>query len=186
MKKLAIYFPGIGYHCDKPLLYYSRALALQLGYEEYRSLSYTFDGTNLRGNEEKMREAFECLYGQAVAGLEDIDWKEYDDILFVSKSIGTVISTAMAHKKQIMCRQILLTPLEQTYQFPVKDGIAFIGTCDPWSRLDIVKENSAGQDVPLYFYEGANHSLETGDTFENITILKDVLKKEKEYIIQHK
>ena len=24
MKKLAVLFPGIGYHCDKPLLYYSR------------------------------------------------------------------------------------------------------------------------------------------------------------------
>lgn len=22
--KLAVFFPGIGYHCDKPLLYYSR------------------------------------------------------------------------------------------------------------------------------------------------------------------
>lgn len=24
MKKLAVLFPGIGYHCDKPLLYYSK------------------------------------------------------------------------------------------------------------------------------------------------------------------
>lgn len=24
MKKIAVYFPGIGYHCDNPLLYYSR------------------------------------------------------------------------------------------------------------------------------------------------------------------
>ena len=26
-RKLVVYFPGIGYHCDKPLLYYSRRLA---------------------------------------------------------------------------------------------------------------------------------------------------------------
>ena len=25
--KAAVFFPGIGYHCDKPLLYYSRKLA---------------------------------------------------------------------------------------------------------------------------------------------------------------
>ena len=25
--KLVVCFPGIGYHCDKPLLYYSRRLA---------------------------------------------------------------------------------------------------------------------------------------------------------------
>lgn len=34
MSKLAIYFPGIGYHCDKPLLYYSRSLARELGYQD--------------------------------------------------------------------------------------------------------------------------------------------------------
>ncbi len=24
--KLAVFFPGIGYHCDKPLLYYAKKL----------------------------------------------------------------------------------------------------------------------------------------------------------------
>ena len=41
LSKLAIYFPDIGYHCDKPLLYYSRSLARELGYKEYRNISYT-------------------------------------------------------------------------------------------------------------------------------------------------
>ena len=31
--KLAVVFPGVGYHADKPLLYYSRKLAAQYGYE---------------------------------------------------------------------------------------------------------------------------------------------------------
>ena len=26
-KRLAVIFPGIGYHCDKPILYYSRKLS---------------------------------------------------------------------------------------------------------------------------------------------------------------
>ena len=34
MKKLAVFFPGIGYTADKPLLYYSRKLAAELDYEE--------------------------------------------------------------------------------------------------------------------------------------------------------
>ena len=28
-KKIAVVFPGVGYHADKPLLYYSRKLAAQ-------------------------------------------------------------------------------------------------------------------------------------------------------------
>ena len=60
--KAAVFFPGIGYHCDKPLLYYSRKLAQECGYEETIALSYTYDGGNIRGNEEKMQQAFESLY----------------------------------------------------------------------------------------------------------------------------
>ena len=33
MKKLAVIFPGVGYHTDKPLLYYSKKLASRNGYE---------------------------------------------------------------------------------------------------------------------------------------------------------
>ena len=65
MSKLAIYFPGIGYHCDKPLLYYSRSLARELGYQEYRNISYTCEGKNIRGDQAKMREAYETLFQQA-------------------------------------------------------------------------------------------------------------------------
>ena len=31
--KIAVLFPGIGYHCDKPLLYYSGKLAAHYQYE---------------------------------------------------------------------------------------------------------------------------------------------------------
>lgn len=29
--KLAVFFPGIGYHCDKPLLYYSENWCRNMG-----------------------------------------------------------------------------------------------------------------------------------------------------------
>ena len=45
-EKLAIIFPGIGYHSDKPLLYYSRKLAKERGYEEIISLKYSYTGRN--------------------------------------------------------------------------------------------------------------------------------------------
>ena len=40
MKKLAVFFPGIGYTADRPLLYYSRRTAAELGYE-IRSVAYS-------------------------------------------------------------------------------------------------------------------------------------------------
>ena len=35
MKKLAVLFPGIGYTCDKPLLYYSWKVLKKLDYEVF-------------------------------------------------------------------------------------------------------------------------------------------------------
>ena len=115
--KLAVFFPGIGYHCDKPLLYYSRKLAQECGYEETIALSYTYDGGNIQGNEEKMQQAFESLYEQAEKSLSAVDFDKYDEILFVAKSVGTIIASAYAEKHSIRCRQILYTPLKFKKKF---------------------------------------------------------------------
>ncbi len=40
-KKLLVVFPGIGYHCDKPLLYYGRKTAAEAGYDEVINISYS-------------------------------------------------------------------------------------------------------------------------------------------------
>lgn len=181
-KKLAIIFPGIGYHCDKPLLYYSRKLAKERGYEEIISLKYSYTGQNIRGNKEKMQEVFEILYQQAEKQLEMIDFSKYKKILFISKSVGTAISSAYARKHKIRCKQILYTPLEETYKFEHSDAIAFLGTSDPWSNTENVEMLSNKQNIPIYMYENADHSLETGDVIEDIKTLEDVMKKTKKYL----
>lgn len=116
MSKIVVCFPGIGYHCDKPLLYYSRNLVHELGYKDSRNVSYTYKAGNIRGNEEKMKEAYEVLFSQAEAELADIAWSANDDVLFISKSIGTIIAASYAKKYALKyVRHILYTPLAQTY-----------------------------------------------------------------------
>ena len=145
--KAAVFFPGIGYHCDKPLLYYSRKLAQECGYEETIALSYTYDGGNIRGNEEKMQQAFESLYEQAEKSLSAIDFDKYDEILFVAKSVGTIIASAYAEKHSIRCRQILYTPLKYTYNFVHRDAIAFIGTSELFLKYRLFHKNSRCQCI---------------------------------------
>lgn len=130
----------------------------------------------------KCRKAFESLYAQAEKMLVKVKLDEYDDVLFVSKSVGTIISSAYAEKHNIKCRQILYTPLKQTYQFKHEDAIAFIGTSDPWSNTEEVVRLSREQNVTIHVYNEANHSLETSDILESIKILENVMKKTKEYI----
>ena len=178
MSKIAVYFPGIGYHCDKPLLYYSRNITCELGYKNYRNVSYTYNAGNIRGNEEKMKEAYETLFSQAEAELTDIVWSEYDDVLFISKSIGTIIATSYAEKYGLKsARHILYTPLSQTYLFAPDLAIGFIGTADPWSDTNEIIQLSNANHIPIAVYEGCNHSLECADTLKNIENLKDIMQR---------
>lgn len=182
MSKIAVYFPGIGYHCDKPLLYYSRDIAFELGYENYKNVSYTYKAGNIRGNDEKIKKAYETLFLQAESALGDIPWYKYSNVLFISKSIGTIIAASYAQKYEIKnARHILYTPLAQTYLFAPNHAIGFIGTADPWSDIDEVIRLSDKNHIPLTVYEGCNHSLECGDTLKNLEILKDVMQKTKNF-----
>ena len=175
--KLAVFFPGIGYHHDKPLLYYARKLAQEYGYEKIITLNYKYDGSSIRGNASKMQQAFESLYEQAEKSLKEVQFEHYEQVLFVSKSIGTIIASAYAKKHQIPCRHILYTPVKQTYAFRPDEAIAFIGSKDPWSDAKEIVDLSEKQDVPIYMYEGADHSLETGNVMDNLEILRDVMEK---------
>ena len=59
MTKLAVLFPGIGYNGDRPLLYYGRKLAEKNGYA-CKVLPYVYKGDrHIRGNVQKMEEAFQ-------------------------------------------------------------------------------------------------------------------------------
>ena len=46
MRNFMILFPGIGYHCDKPILYYGKKIDVMNGYTDCISLSYSYDGKN--------------------------------------------------------------------------------------------------------------------------------------------
>ena len=184
MTKIAVYFPGIGYHCDKPLLYYSRSIACKLGYEDSRNLNYTYNAGHIRGNDEKMKEVYETLFLQAESQLADIVWADYDDVLFVSKSIGTIIATSYAEKYGLKhARHILYTPVAQTYLFAPDHAIGFIGTADSWSNTDEIIQLSDVNHIPLTVYDGCDHSLECNDTLKNLEILKDVMQRTMDWIL---
>ena len=153
--KLLVVFPGIGYHCDKPLLYYGRKLAAEFGYEECRNLSFTPPVDKIRGNRSKMEYTFKELYEHTVNDLSDVKWDEYDDILFITKSIGTVIATAYIKEYSVKnVRQVLYTPLEDTFRMMSDEcgttSVAFIGTADPWSDVPKVTELAGEHGVPIH------------------------------------
>ena len=99
-------FHGIGYHVDKPLLYHARKLAREAG-DEIREVPYGNFPPNIKGNEELMRQAFESAIAQSRDMLKDVKWDEYEEILFISKSIGTIIASAYAKAKELDVKHVL-------------------------------------------------------------------------------
>ena len=176
MKRIAVIFPGIGYHCDKPLLYYSARLAASRGFE-VRTITYHDMPQKVRGDRTKMQQSFELGLAQASEQLRSINWLAYSEILFIGKSVGTVIASAYASEHALAVRSILLTPLEETFRFVSTNAIAFHGTKDPWADTPAIREACRKTQIPLYLTEHANHSLETGDCLQDLGNLRLVIKQ---------
>lgn len=181
MKKIACLFPGIGYTCDKPLLYYSWKLLKGLGWEII-PVQYSGFPSGVKGNAEKMQQCAHMALEQTEELLQETDWTEYSDILLIGKSVGTVVCSAYAKRHGLKCRQILFTPVEATFQFAGRNAIAFHGTADPWADTKAIEQSCKHLNIPLYETENANHSLETGDVDADIREMRKIMKIVMEYV----
>lgn len=182
--KLAVLFPGIGYTCDKPLLYYAGKLALNYGYELKR-VEYGNFPSGVKGDREKMKAAFESAFAQTEEILRDVNFGQYEDALFISKSVGTIVAACYRQKYHIACRSISFTPLAETFAFveAASVGIMFHGTNDPWVKdSSVIREGCERIGQPLYITENGNHSLETGNVALDIENLHKIMEQVENYI----
>ena len=100
-KQLAVLFPGIGYHADKPLLYYSAKLARAHGCE-VTTVQYPALPSGLRGNPEQIEAAVQTALSAVEPQLEAVLRTDYDRIFFFSKSIGTAIAARPAPRTGVL------------------------------------------------------------------------------------
>ncbi|MEE1115216.1 MAG: alpha/beta hydrolase [Eubacterium sp.] len=182
--KLAVVFPGIGYHADKPLLYYTRKLAEQAGYTVL-TLNYGDFGPldGIRDDMEKRYKVFMRAWDKAEQALYNVDWSEPDDVLFISKSIGTTVAAAYEDRHCVEAHHIYFTPIEQTFGFMRDEsGIVFHGTKDAWAETESILEGCRHRNVPVSLVDGANHSLETGDIDQDVRNLEKVIGQAEKYL----
>ena len=185
MNRLAVFFPGIGYTNDKPLMYYSRKLALEEGYE-ILPVNYTGFPEKIRGDRKRMAESISIADRQAEAILKDVRPDSYESLLFVSKSIGTVVAARLASASDVSgrIRQVLYTPLEETFSFPIRDAIVFTGDADPWTGKEEsqIPRLCRERQLPCTLISGGNHSLECGDAMKDIRNLQKIIQETEAYI----
>ena len=184
MSKIAVLVPGIGYTCDRPLLYFAGKLAQNSGYQIIR-LGFRHLGgkKNLIGNEKKMKKVFEHALEQTDEQLDIDELTKAEEVFFISKSVGTVVAAAYeaGHRKKFAAagtdvRHIYFTPVAGTFAFMrPESGIAFHGTADPWVEHALVVNACREKNVPLYITDNAKHSLETGDVMEDLETLRKTM-----------
>ena len=182
MSKKAVIFPGIGYHKDKPLLYYSIRIAKAYGYSvecvDFSSISWDKKDLN---DPARMKEIFGQameLAGKQLGGTKD------DEVLLISKSIGTVVAACFAREKGIDAKQIYFSPLVHFGMYAPNEGIAFYGDADPLTDADEIEKICADKKIAAYRISGGNHSLETGDTDMDLKNLSMIMDRVKEYIMR--
>ena len=179
-KRLAVFFPGVGYTPEKPLLYHSRRVAEALGFD---CLTLTFSGfpKKIKGDEKKMRKSFGLALSQARAQLQDADLDAYDEIVFVGKSIGAVAAAALA--AEFGCaRLVLYTPLKPAFIFPLPKAIVFTGSADPWVGRGQILALCAEKGVPCTVIPDANHSLETGEPLRDLERLRGIMTETEQFL----
>ena len=180
-KKLFVIFPGMGYTKDKPLLYYAGKIARDKGYEII-DIDYTPFFTAAKVDDPEVESRIEKSYEMVVEKLGAVDFKAYDTVVFAGKSMGTMLAARYAEEYGVEASQLWYTPLELTYGHGSARAIAFIGTEDPFSDVAKMGETAKTQGIPLYVYEGGNHSLETGDMETDLKTLGDVMKHTEEFL----
>lgn len=169
-KKIAVLFPGMGYTVQKPLLYYAKDMAYAHG---YHIIEIKYDRVDTH-----IPTGLTQAYKMMMPYMAEFDWNRFEQILFIEKSIGTVLGHRYASELYIPASHFSMTPLSQTFDYFCKDSKSFLihGTKDRFMNTDVFLnacsklEKKEGRDY--WILENANHSMELDDTIKNLENMK--------------
>lgn len=154
---LAVLFPGRGYSCDHPLLYYATDVALHAGVDVLQ-LTYGFqlDGKPLA------EDAYTSAAQDAKAALDAcLHRHAYGRLVFISKSMGTVIAPSLAGQMPVPVSSFYLTPIPRALEgILAHPGPCISGTADPFCKPSLALQLAAAKDIDLHLLEGLDHSLD--------------------------
>ena len=100
------------------------------------------------------------------AQLAAVDWGAYTDIVFLSKSLGTVVAARSLRQLGVAARSLYLTPLAGALA-AIRPGDTVLGMvsggADSYIDWHLVRDFCAGQNLPFLLVPGAGHRLTIPD-----------------------
>ncbi|MEY9979288.1 hypothetical protein [Lysinibacillus sp. RC79] len=181
--KVCFMFSGTGYTYEKPLLYYSTELMLELGYDVVQ-VCYAFNSQPF----EQEPEAISAMVYNAANPIVKyiLSTKSYTEAVYIGKSLGTLPITDfyMQQASSVPSRFVLLTPLlsldHVMKNLLGKQAFLAIGTADPHYSKESLEQLSSHE---LAIVENADHSLEIANrTVESVNLCQSLLTKLKAYL----
>ena len=168
-KKIVISFPG-GRGYEIPLLYFSSKHFEDLGYEKL-FINYP--------NSDEVK--FEIIFEEAEKIIRSITVEEYDEIVFIAKSIGTVVACRIKEKYKIPASLILFTPLKDTLPYINNENniiMVSAGENDRYLDSKSLSELCEKEGIRCYIEPKVGHRMEVkGDLKRNLEVIFNVLDK---------
>lgn len=157
-KSIAVIFQGTGYTCEEQLLVGCAKKYAAFGYDIVK-----IDFSEIPFREiETIKEAVEIAKPILLTQLKKIDFKNYDNVVFISKSFGTICAGWLEEYLSIMPQQIFLTPIEETLPYVKKSSRIIgmvVGTEDRLMNYNFLKSYCAEKNIPCIVFNSVGHSL---------------------------
>ncbi|MGO4698783.1 alpha/beta hydrolase [Paenibacillus sp. 2TAB26] len=168
---VAVFFPGQNYSCELPLLYYTGRSAYDAGHD-LLMLEYGYQSARTAFEEAKVDQLIHECYTSINQIIND-----YNDVVFVSKSLGTYIAGKTAELfKERSIRHMFLTPIRSTIPIIEKfGGLVVSGTKDPVFHEDDIEHIEGFPNTEVLRIKDANHILEVSDLHQSLKILKNLV-----------
>jgi triacylglycerol esterase/lipase EstA (alpha/beta hydrolase family) len=188
--KLAIVFAGFSYTNNHPLLYYSKTIALEAGYDVLAiDLEYYRNKGFLLLKDEEQDSYFEKDV-QIVRDFLCAYCMNYKELVLIGKSLGTSIIRRLFDSVLIseMSSYVLLTPGSEWKKIiealeTVNSRVLVIGSKK--DKLFPIPEREGlkkKRNIEMIELEEGDHSLETGVFEKDVEILKEVMGKIKGFM----
>ncbi|MGE7823285.1 alpha/beta hydrolase [Paenibacillus sp. NPDC093718] len=175
--KLVVLFPGKNYPCDKPSLHFAGTSALQSGFDlmvleyGYQAARTNLDVNDLQRVIDESRESVQRIIGK------------YKQVVFISKSLGTIVAGEVHGKLGIPIKHLFLTPIKDTIHYINKfNGLVVYGTEDEVFNKELANQINIDKVREVIEIPNANHAFETNKVEESIEILRKLVRIYMEFL----
>ena len=169
---IAVCFPGTGFTCKEALF---ERLASEYSARGYEIVKLDFSHIPFR-EIETLEEAVAIAQRAVKRQLGHVCFAEYEDVVFLSKSLGTILAAQYEREIASSPRHLFLTPLNKTLMLvrPESQVISMVlGTQDRFLTGKALASFCEERNIPYYLVEGVNHSLKDDQDAERTAYIID-------------